>query len=58
MDKEAQEYPGYAPPQQNYRHKVHVRIDDALYQKLRMYTAQSGTTIQQLLESLIRNAVS
>lgn len=33
---------------------IHIRLDDATHKFLKIHAAQTGTTIQQLVESLIR----
>jgi predicted HicB family RNase H-like nuclease len=34
---------------------IHIRIDEKTHQKLKMHAASSKSTIQQLVENLIRN---
>ena len=34
---------------------IHVRLDEKMHRKLKMHTAASKGTIQQLVESLIRD---
>jgi len=36
---------------------IHVRLDEETHKKLKIYAAQTSTTIQQLVEGLIRRKV-
>jgi len=33
---------------------IHIRLDEETHRKLKIHVAESGTTIQQLVEGLVR----
>ncbi len=36
-----------------YRKKIHIRLDDDLHKRLRMYVAEHATTIQKFITDLL-----
>jgi plasmid stability protein len=45
------------PEKSSRERMIHIRLDDETHRRLKVYAAMKGTTIQQIVESLIYQGV-